>query len=93
MAFDLNNPFTFTPRTNNFLGTYQYVVSVTPDDPTKYNGVPFITVTSSDLLTENQILEAASNIALNQNRYGQAGTALDLEITEAFINPNQIPEI
>ena len=91
------HPFTFSVvRTTpagypSFMRTnYRYLVSVVPTDPTQYKGPEFVSVSTDTLMTENQVLAVASDMALSRSTYGLGQTSLDLTIVDAFINPELV---
>lgn len=88
--FNLNDPSTFSvssPR-GNFAGSYYYTIAVTPTDPSTYQGPPYFTVTSSELLTEEQILDRAMAIARSRRGKSFSDQDLGFEIINATINRN-----
>ena len=72
---------------------YRYLVSVVPTDPTQYQGPEYVSVSTDTLMTENQVLAAASDMALSRSLYGLGNTSLDLTIVDAFINPELLDSV
>lgn len=85
--FNINDPSTFNVAKSDFKGNYTYRISVNPSDPTKYTGPPFFTVSSSQLLSESEILEQAQTIFDNRSRYQNQGLTAEFVIVEARAKP------
>ena len=81
--FNINDPSTFDISTGSFKGSYYYTISVNPSDPSTYKGPPFYTVTTSRLMSEDELLQRAQVISESTYRYPNQNQTFEFEVVGA----------
>jgi hypothetical protein len=67
---------------------YSYRVKINPKDPLTYKGVPYVTISTNALMTEEQIIALASSYVGSYSKYGGLSAVDSLTLVDAKLNPN-----
>lgn len=87
MAFSrskLHDPRTYTKALGKQLKNYNYSVIVNRSVRGNDVDVQFITVSSNEVLTEEQILSTAEVLTQRGGKSGQGGEVIDMQIDDAI---------